>query len=443
MKRLCTSIFILTSLILSNNLYSQNIQSERNDPILDINSEVSGKMMDPTHYIRKTDVLLKEKKAGHIADKQLIIGASIIGIMDYQKTNMDSKFAYLMRHPTASNQLGNVVTEAVLHSFQLGMTASVNNWISMYGEILYDPQQSFGPGTITALTRNQLQLRKGMVVFGDLNKFPLYGALGKMDTPFGDMGSVSPFSNTSSWHAYAGLSFGAEIGFKKSGFHASFMAIQGGSQFRAAHTGVKGTNVPSQLNNFAADINYTFDVLRNTSLQLGGSYMHGSAYCTGYPITHFGEPVRNNPAYSMYLNLHVSDRILLKSGFSKTFDTWPGSYNPNPPLNQYFASKVSSLNSGVKVNLNPKGKIKYALSGEYSDFRTGPEGSPWKRQNQKVLGFEAQVVSASTLFVEVFSTEGYVPLNFMTGGNMENPGETHSEHDAFSNGIVLGARITL
>lgn len=443
MKRIYTSILILLFFLHLTSLSSQNIHAERNESLIGLSSELSGKMLDPTHDLRKASILLEEKKAGNLKDRQLIIGASIIGLMDYQRTNIDSKFGYLMRHPTSNNQIGNTVTEAVLHSFQVGITASVNNWISMYGEILYDPQQSFGPGTITALTRNQLQLRKGMVVFGDLSKFPLYGAIGKMDTPFGDMGSVNPFTNTSSWHAFAGIGFGAEVGFKMAGLHASVMAIQGGSQFRAAHTGVNGTNVPSQLNNFAADVNYTLDVMDNSSVQLGGSYMYGSAYCTGYPITHFGEPIRNNPAYSVYTNVHFADRVLLKGGFSKTFDTWPGTYNPNPPLNKYYESRVSSLSAGVKVYLNPKGNIKYALSGEYSDFRTGPEGSPWERQNQKILGFEAKVIEASTLFVEVFSTEGYVPLNFMTGGNMETPGETHSEHDAFSNGVVIGARITL
>ena len=262
MERIITFFVILLFSVQVNHLYSQSLQADKNEPILGVNSLVSEKMMDPTHHIRKTNVLLEEKSAGHINDRQLILGASIIGLMDYQKSNIDSKFAYLMRHPTSNNQIGNTVTEAVLHSFQVSVTASVNNWISMYGEILYDPSQSFGAGTITALTRNQLQLRKGVIVLGDLNKFPLYGAIGKMDTPFGDMGSVNPFTNTSSWHAYAGLSFGAEVGFKKAGFHASVMAIQGGSQFRAAHTGVKGTNVPSQVNNFAADVNYTFNVIK-------------------------------------------------------------------------------------------------------------------------------------------------------------------------------------
>ncbi len=439
-----TILFTTLFLSLVTIMAGQSIEHDSNKGgVLGLNSEVSSKMMDQNRNLRKASILLDEKKEGNIDDHSLILGATIIGLMDYQKSNMDSKFGYLMRHPTANNQIGNTVSEVSLQSFQVGMTASVNNWISMYGEILYDPQQSFGPGTITDLNRNQLQLRRGMVVFGDLSKFPLYGALGKMDTPFGDMGSVSPYCNTSSWHAFAGLGFAAEIGFKKAGLHASFMAIQGGSQFRAAHTGVNGTNVPSKLNNFAADINYTFDIVGSTSLQVGGSYMYGSAYCTGYPITHFGSPVRNNPAYSTYLNLHISDRVLIKSGFSKTFDTWPGTYNPNPPLNEFYASKVSSLSTGMKVNLNPKGKIKFAVSGEYSDFRTGPEGSPWERQNQMILGFEAEIMNSSVLFMEAFGTQGYVPLNFMTGGNMETPGETHSERDARSNGIVMGARIVL
>ncbi len=443
MKRFFSIFFCCSSVLLTSVLKGQDTEAVQPQPLVVIRSDVSDKMMDPTNHIRKTDVLLEEAREGHLDDRQLIIGASIIGIMDYQVSNMDSKFGYLMRHPTAGNQIGTVVSEAVLHSFQMAITASVNNWIRMYGEFLYDPQQSFGPGTNTALTRNQLQLRKGFILFGDLNKFPLYGALGKMDTPFGDMGSVNPFSNSTSWHAFAGLGFGAEIGFKKAGFHASFMAIQGGSQFRAAHTGVNGTNVPSRLNNFAVDMNYTVNLAQNSTLQLGTSYIYGSAYCTGWPITHFGEPVKNNPAYGFYGNLHVNELILVKTGYSITVDNWPGSYNPNPPLNQYGASKVSALNGGVKVGLNKTGAVKYAVSGEYSEFRCGPSGSPWERQNQKILGFEAEIKKSSTLFAEVFHTRGYVPLNFMTGGNMESPGETHSERGAYSYGIVVGARIVL
>ena len=163
-----------------------------------------------------------------------------------------------MRHPTSNNQIGTEVSEAVIHSVQLSFTGTVNNWLATYMEILYNPQQSFGSGTITSLERNQIQLRKGFVVFGDLNDFPLYGAIGKMDAPFGQPGSVSPFSNSTMWHAFGGLGYGAQLGFKKWGLHATFMAVQGGAQFRAMHTPVgDSTNVPSMLNNYTADINYT------------------------------------------------------------------------------------------------------------------------------------------------------------------------------------------
>ena len=55
----------------------------------------------------------------------------------------------VMRHPTSANQIGEEVSEAVLHSAQLGLTANVTPWLSAYAELLYDPEQSFGAGTVT------------------------------------------------------------------------------------------------------------------------------------------------------------------------------------------------------------------------------------------------------------------------------------------------------
>jgi len=118
----------------------------------------------------------------------------MIALADYQKSNTDSKFAYLMRHPTASNKIGMDDSEAVIHSFQVSFTGTVTDWLALYAEILYDPERGFGTGTITTLSRNQLQLRTGYVAIGDLKNFPLYGAIGKMNGRFGQNGSVSPFS---------------------------------------------------------------------------------------------------------------------------------------------------------------------------------------------------------------------------------------------------------
>lgn len=51
---------------------------------------------------------------------------------------------------------------------------------------------------------------------------------------------------------------------------------------------------------------------------------------------------------------------------------------------------------------------------------------------------------SAMLFAEVFNTQGYAPLNFISGGNdPNNPGTTHSDRDASSIGIVVGGRLTL
>jgi hypothetical protein len=414
---------------------------------VEFNAEFSYKMLEANQDLRKINILLEERKNSTIKNNGLIIGTSLISIFDYQHSNTDSKFAYLMRHPTSNNQIGKDVSEVVIHSFQFSFTGTVNSWITAHAEILYNPEQNFGSGTITSIGRNQLQLRKGFVLFGDFNKSPLYGAIGKMDAPFGQMGSVSPFTNSTMWHAFGGLGYGAQIGFKKENLHAKFMAVQGGAQFRAMHTPVgDGTSVPSKINNFVADVNYEFDFLDDFNLLLGASYLHGSAYVQDFPVTHFSEGDDNNPAITYYGKLIVNNRFVLKGGFATTTEVWKGTHNPTPPLDIFEASKVSSLDFGAKYDLNQKGNMRYSISGEFSNFRAGADGSPWERQNQIVLGLAALYNRSSKFFIEIFSTEGFAPLNFISGSEDNDPfppGETHSLRSANSIGIVIGAQITL
>ncbi len=435
---------LLLFLFIGNYAMAQSSETTINQ--VTFNSGFTYKMLEANQDLRKVNVLLEEKQQENIKTNSLVIGTSLISIFDYQSSNTDSKFGYLMRHPTSSNQIGKTVSEVAIHSFQVSFTGTVNNWLTAYAEVLYNPQQSFGTGTITDLNRNQLQLRKGFVLFGDLNKFPLYGAIGKMDAPFGQTGSVSPFTNSTMWHAFGGLGYGAQIGFKKAGFHAKFMAVQGGAQFRAMHMPVRDTNVPSRLNNFIFDANYEFGLSSNINFYFGGSYLHGSAYNQEFPVQHFEPGKNNNPAYTYYGKLTVNNNFVLQGSFAKTLEVWEGTHNPTPPLNVFEASKVSSLDIGAKYDLKEKGNMKYTISGEFSNFRAGDDGSPWERQNQMVLGFAGLYKKSSKLFVELFRTEGFAPLNFISGSNPNQPfppGVTHSDRDANSFGVVVGAQITL
>ncbi|MCB0624935.1 MAG: hypothetical protein KDC43_13730 [Saprospiraceae bacterium] len=408
-----------------------------------LNTGLSYRMLEPNQDLRKVNILAHALADGELGTRSLYIGASLIAIADFQSANVDSKFGWLMRHPTASNQIGDQVSEAVLHSAQLSLTAPITSWLAAYMEVLYDPEQSFGAGTITALGRNQLQLRKGYILLGDLNKFPIYLALGKMDAPFGQTNSVSPFTSSTMWHAFGGLGYGAMATFDKAGFKVSVMAVQGGAQFRALNAPVEGTDVPSRLNNFVADANYTAQIAGKAALKVGVSYVKGSGYCQDWPVTHFSPCEDTNPATAFYGDLTVVDRVELKGSFATTMEVWPGTHNPNAPLDEFDASKVTSLDIGGKFTINPNGKIIYALSGEFSNFIAGAAGSPWERQNQIVVGLSGLVNHSSRLFLEFFRAGGYVPLNFLSGGNFEDPGMTHSDHDSNTIGLVVGGILTL
>lgn len=81
------------------------------------------------------------------------------------------------------------------------------------------------------------------------------------------------------------------------------MAVQDGSQFRAENVPVDDSNVPSKLNNYVVNVNYTFNVMPDTSLLVGAPYINGSTYCQEFPITHFSLYQEENRAYDIYTRL--------------------------------------------------------------------------------------------------------------------------------------------
>jgi len=403
-----------------------------------INSPLSYGLLDPTTAGKaKPLALLAAKQDGTLKPGGVVLGGGLTAIADYQSTNFDSDFGYLMRQPGA-NHIGKSVSEAAIHSAQVHVTASVNPWLTAYVELLYDPQQSFGAGTITALSRNQIQLRRGYALIGDLNRSPVYGMIGKFDSPFGQNDTVNPFSLSTDGHTFAGLAYGALIGYSKNGLNLSAEAVEGGSEFRGLNSPVDGTNVPSRLNNYVLDANYTAKLGgRNRSLLAGLSYEKGSSYCQSFPITHFGACSKANPAYAVYSTL-TWDQITLKGQYVSTVNPMPGTHNPNAPLNVYKASRISSYDVGVNYRTRAFDKPLH-LSADFSTLIAGPDGSPWQHQDQWVAGIASFPSPNVKLFSEVIFVEGYLPFQFLTGGTPgEDPGDTESSTDKRSKVLMTG-----
>lgn len=409
---------------------SSSSNAGNSEQVVKVNHRHSYRMLDPTTNInRKQLLLLDAKQQGDISDNSVYLGGAVTAIVDYQKSNTEDKFGYLMRHPTANNQRTETVSEALVHSAQLSLTGNMGSWVTTYFEALYDPEQSFGAGTNTSIDRNQVQMRKAYLLFGDLNKSPFYASLGKMATPFGLTDTPNPFTASTVWHAFGGLAYGLQGGYKKDGLNLVAMAVQGGAQFRAHNTPVDNSSVPSKLNNFVLDANY---LIAGHTL-VGASYTKGSAYCQSFPITHFSECTEENPAYDIYLQSHLGNWMFMAE-FAQTVDEWPGTFNPTIP--QYAASKVTSWDIGGRYAANLFGKPGY-VSLDFSRFEAGPSGAPWEKQDQIVFGLSSFLTPSVKLFGEYIHTNGFAPLNFISGGNLDD-GETHSDSNAKSDILLFG-----
>lgn len=430
--------------------------------LVGLDSAYSFRMLDVAENVdTKPLVQLQTIQAGGLTDRLTLSGGLTV-IADYQISDTASKFGYLTRHPTSGNQVGKHVSEAVIHSAQLAVTGRLTDDLTGYFELLYDPEQSFGSGTLTDLNRNQIQLRRGWVMWGNLDKRPVYALIGKLDIPFGFNATVSPFTPSTNYHAFAGLAYGAQLGYFADGLHVRAMAVQGGSQFRSANTSVRGTNVPSRMNNFALDANYTLALGRGSSLMLGGSYQHGTAYCQTYPVAHFNKCPDNTPAFAVYGRARLGTFTLIGE-YAQTTKVWQGTQVPavDPrigavvappqqiwtiapnPLSIYDAVKPKAFTIGGRYEFgaaiaSPQAR-KNALSLEFSRFIAGANDSPWEGQSQTVLGLSHFLTPSVNLFGELIYVDGFVPLNFLSGGNFAD-GSSWSDQGVDNELIVVGVQ---
>lgn len=416
----------------------------RSERLVGTSPEYSYDMLDHTRLTnRKIMRQMTAMESGELRNN-VTFGGNFIGLINYQRADSESKFGYLMRHPTSNNQREKDASEAVVHSANLNVTAKLPDNLTIYLELLYNPEQSFGSGTITDLDRNQIQARKAYALWsGRLQGGNVYAALGKMDAPFGLNDTVSPFTNSSNWHAFAGLGYGAQVGWYDGNFGFRAMAIQGGAQFRSLNVPIDNSDVPSKLSNFAVDASYEANLSDGFWLN-GASWVRGTAYCQEYPVTHFFacEDEGRNPGIALY-SLFKQGRLTLLGEYARTLDTWPGSRvasseeivaaeDPrrkeleNHEFNSFDDVKVEAFTVGARYDIPNGSDRNLGLSAEFSRFIGGDDGSPWEKQDQFVLGVSYSFRSRLSLFFEYIHVGGYVPLNFISGGNIDRREEVET-----------------
>ena len=87
------------------------------------------------------------------------------------------------------------------------------------------------------------------------------------------------------------------------------------------------------------------------------------------------------------------------------------------------------------------------ISVDFSQFNAGPIESPWENQDQFVVGLEMLWGKNLKCFAEYIRTDGYVPLNFISGPDPSDPnkalGTTHSSSETKSNVFLVGLRMAI
>jgi len=321
---------------------------------------------------------------------QLILGTQLRGSFLAAATNRESKFPYLGRFPT--DFTGRNATDARLLQGNLAVAGHFGNWAHGYFETLFSDVFSFD-----SFEQGSFQVRQAYLTLGDLNVSPFYMFLGKKNVGFGNMGTLSPFTQAVPWHYFAALHEGIGAGFYQDGVNFNVTALNGGRGIRVADSESKG-----RLNNFAANLTVARQVSANTVVQLGGGYLHGTIY-DGSVAEHLDPTVTGDRNGAWDANAQIRYRNYhLAAEFIRTLQPWPTT-----------GSNVTAYRAEGGMDFFLRGRPATATVS-WSEGIQGPSGSQFEFNRQLVLGSSLQLSPNALVTLEYVHSSGFAPLLAIT-----------------------------
>ncbi|MCA9205108.1 MAG: hypothetical protein KDA59_18780, partial [Planctomycetales bacterium] len=306
---------------------------------------------------------------------------------------------------------GRSATDARIVQANAGLAAHVNPWINLYGELLFSDVFTFPD-----FKQGSLQTRQAYATFGDLNQSSWYAFIGKKNVPFGDMSTLSPFSQSVVWHYFGALHEGLGVGYSGEHMHVVAMGINGGRGIRVADSESRG-----QLNNFA--VNATFlGGGEHVAWRLGGGFLRGTIYdATIAEHTNPNAFGPYNSAWDVNAQLNIG-RLIVAGEFVSTVDDWPATealvsaYRAETAFDGYFFSRPT----------------RYSVS--WSEGIQGPSGSEFEFNQQLVLGMGIDMGPHALLSFEYVRSSGFAPLLDIT---------TVSDRGVVQDSLVMGITVVL
>lgn len=341
---------------------------------------------------------------------ELLLGAQFRPSALLADTNTTGKYSYLGRFPT--DFVGHTATDARLLHANQAFVGRFSPWATGYMETLFSDVFTFPTST-----QGSFQMRQAYVTFGNLTQSPWYAFIGKKTVNFGDMGTLSPFTQSMVWHYFSPLAEGVGGGFAEDGFSVSVTALNGSRGIRVADSEEKG-----HINNFAGNLRYEVLRTEDATWALGAGYLHGTIY-DGSVAEHTNPQITGprNPAWDANSSL-VFGPWRLEAELARTFNDWPVTDSP-----------VVAWRAETAYDFDPNGRL-VRLSGSWSEGLQGPAGSEFEFNRQLVLGLRYDPRPNVMVSFEYVRSLGFAPLIDIT---------TVSDRNVVQNSFVLGLVLTI
>lgn len=370
----------------------------------------TSRMLDFQNRQGDKETILISRAGGQLVKPTLTLGTQFRASAMFAETNTTDHFSYLGRFPT--DFVGDSASDVRLVHANQNMTVNLNPMVHGYFETLFSDVFSF-----SAFNQGSFQVRQAYVAFGDFRRSPFYGYIGKKNISFGDMRSLSPFSQSMPWHYFAPLAEGAGIGYQDSHLNATLTVLNGSRGIRVVDSDERG-----HLNNFAANVHYRVPSDSHVQLDLGAGYLHGTIYNAA--VAEHLDPSLigpNNGAWDVNASMRLG-RLHLFAEYVQTVDPWPAT---NHEVIAYSTEAAWDTHLFCRPG---------RFSVSWSEGIQGDTGSQFEFNRQLVLGYRHQAYENAAFTLEYVRSSGFAPLIAI---------QTVSDRNVVQNSVVFGAVITL
>ncbi len=159
------------------------------------NTEYANRIVNFQEYVtEKPYQILKATQYGDLKPNTLTVSGTLWGTWMHEQTNTPGKFPILSRFPDQHGSVDSSANRWILNNAAIALTGRVGDWVTIFTQGEFSDIEFIG--------QDQYQLRKALVMVGNLDQFPFYTYFGRNTVDFGNFDGYNPFTHTVNNHSF-------------------------------------------------------------------------------------------------------------------------------------------------------------------------------------------------------------------------------------------------